>query len=61
MKAIFNKRQHNQRMQMEALLSELFPDSTGFIKEGYIHSGFVSFKLDNTGQRVESIGYDPET
>lgn len=46
---------------MEALLIRLLPDSEPFVKEDHINSGFLSFKLDRANERVESVGYDPET
>ncbi|MES9901602.1 MAG: hypothetical protein ABW168_02835 [Sedimenticola sp.] len=38
-------------------LNTLFPEDEPFVKEGYIHSGFTSFKLDATGKYIESVGY----
>lgn len=47
--------------EMEALLNRQFPDNTAFTKENHIHSGSLSFKLNEAGEYVEFIGYDPET
>ncbi|MCP3852790.1 MAG: hypothetical protein GY694_21565 [Gammaproteobacteria bacterium] len=46
--------------EMEVLLEREFPDNTRFTKENHINSGTLSFKLDKSGGKVESIGYDPE-
>ena len=42
--------------EMELKLKRLFPDNHIFIKEGYLHSNFLSFKLDSTKNHIESVG-----
>ena len=44
-------------VEVETLLEVLFPDANTFRKNGYIHCGFLSFKLDGSGKLVESSGY----
>jgi hypothetical protein len=48
------------KTQIESLLEEEFPENTRFTKENHVNSGTLSFKLDSSGKRVLSIGYDPE-
>lgn len=46
--------------EVEALIAELLPDATPFTADGYVYADFLAFKLDETGQYVESVEHRPD-
>lgn len=45
-----------KKNELRELLESLYPDTTPFEKEGYLHTTWLGFRLSTDGKSVEGVG-----